>query len=527
MEINVKEYQPSMLRKTAVVLLLSLTAASMAYSAVLLERQGTIGEDNKGYTEYLGFTGLVTQRNAPFRLVVPDEWNGILMVYARGTGSATLLGVDGNTIFPADKDGKLAPEVELLGQTLLQPVVGVTPLTNVPGLPQGDNTDTLALEERLLEVGYALVASDYRYDPQFIEKGLLTWVVEDGIRDTLAVETQAKLILLSRHGGSPDGVYLWGRSQGSLVALNLVENKPWRYDGSAVGCTVGAGTTRTWDWGLGFALAFDTVFHDVCNDNGCGWESLGAGSVEGGDIPPDLSFSNTVLPNLFPLLLDPQNRPRFEFIRLVNQLPFKGFYPTGEDPLADAFAWVFTSSLFLTEVRGDLESARKADGQVSQNRDHSYDLSQEQIGYLRNLKKDVGFGLKPKQTFDFLATMNDSRFDADTSARAYAEQYYEPTGDLRRPVISMHTQVDGLVIPASQSALRELTDMAGQSENLVQVYTNEADKYVGHCRFSVDQWHWAVENLVDWRESLDAPDAGSFPDGDPNYEPEPWPQPLF
>jgi len=39
--------------------------------------------DKGGYVEYLGVTGAPTERNAPFRMVVPANWKGKLLVYAR------------------------------------------------------------------------------------------------------------------------------------------------------------------------------------------------------------------------------------------------------------------------------------------------------------------------------------------------------------------------------------------------------------------------------------------------------------
>ena len=90
----------------------------------------------------------------------------------------------------------------------------------------------------------------------------------------------------------------------------------------------------------------------------------------------------------------------------------------------------------------------------------------------------------------------------------------------------MHTQVDGLVIPNSQAALTQLVEDAGRSQNLVQAYTVKTPEFQGHCRFSADQWVWAVDNLIDWKESGIAPDPVSFPDGDSSFEPTAWPQPL-
>ena len=112
-------HSPSGRRLSAFLLALSLALWSVHAAAVLLDIN-----DEDGYTQYLGVTGLSTGRNAPYRLLVPDAWNGELLIYSRGTGSATLL-----TTLP---DGTLVP---LLDESSGLPLIGVTPLTNVPGSP--------------------------------------------------------------------------------------------------------------------------------------------------------------------------------------------------------------------------------------------------------------------------------------------------------------------------------------------------------------------------------------------------------
>ena len=49
------------------------------------------------------------------------------------------------------------------------------------------------------------------------------------------------------------------------------------------------------------------------------------------------------------------------------------------------FNWLFASLLFMTEVRGDVESAAKANGRISQNLDHTYSLPASAKAYLAAL----------------------------------------------------------------------------------------------------------------------------------------------
>jgi hypothetical protein len=438
-------------------------------------------------------------------MLVPDPWNGTLIVYSRGTGSAIKIGPSGDPII--DPVSRL-------------PIVGVTPLTNVPGSIPGDNTAGDALENVLLSQGYAMVASDYKPDPRFIERGLLGWVVEDGIRDTVDVTFEAQGIL-SLGGATPVHTVSWGRSQGSLVALKLLEQQPHIYNGAMSGCTVGAGTPRTWDTAIGFALAYDIVFQDQG-----GWDNSRWGIVGGGNLPENLSFQRDVAPTLAVLLSDPQNFVRFEFIRLVNGLPAEGFYPrpTPNDLVGGAasFNWLFTDMLFLTEVRADLESKRKANGRVGQNKDHVYRLTEPEKAYLVVLAADLGVELDPDA---LLLNMNrrGTHFQFNRKARQYAEDYADFNGTILGPVISMHTRFDGLVIPAHESAYQETLEATGNLHNLTQVYTEA----VGHCAFTWQQWLAVVKAMQNWLLTGTAPTGTDFPVGDRfiDFTPPPWPQP--
>jgi len=455
--------------------------------------------DKDTFVEYLGLTDFGT-RNAPFRMIVPKEgWNGTLLVYSRGTGSA--IKVDDNGPILDDSSGL--------------PIIGVTPLTNVPGAPPSANVYADQLEAELLAQGYAMVASDYKPDMRFINEGKYGWVVEDGKRDTLAVTIEAQLILWSHI--FPTRTLIWGRSQGSLVALKLLEERPLLYKGAITGSTVGAGAPRTWDTAIGLALAYDVTL---------GWDHVNWGSVAGGDIPAGISFAADVVPSLtdaLNFLEHPANFPLFEFIRRVNGLPAQGFYPfrTPVDPIggSPSFSWITSDLLFLTEVRADLEGASKANGRVGQNKDHVYDLTPADRAALNLM------GLGDEDIDAYLNAMNSrTNYEADKAARRYVENNADFSGRILAPVISMHTQVDGLVIPAHESAYRDTVSAARRSDNLVQVFTNS----IGHCAFTPPQWLATINAMESWLNTGTAPDDNFFPEADGfdhGFVAPAWPQP--
>lgn len=215
--------------------------------------------------------------------------------------------------------------------------------------------------------------------------------------------------------------------------------------------------------------------------------------------------------------LNEENFGRFEFIRLVNKLPGPGFYPFDPEAGFDGFNWLFADMFFATEVRADLE--QRAGGPVGQNLDHIYTLTGGDRLYLNVLGMD-------NDTLDTLLDEMNKRTNikANKWTRRYLRRFADFSGRIWRPVLTMHTIEDGLVIPAHESAYRETVEAAGRSDRLVQVFVDA----MGHCTFTPDQWLAAVSAMESWLDTGEPPDEDFFPetlDFDNDFEPPPWPQP--
>lgn len=191
---------------------------------------------------------------APYRIVVPGNWNGTLLVHAHGYRDAADQ--------PGEVDDRSAP-------------VSPSP----------------ALEPFLLAQGYALAGSAYATNG---------WAVQDAISDTKRLVSHFRGTV-----GKPTRTLLWGFSMGSLATLSLAEQTAGHFDGYLAACAVGAGASRAWDGAVASSLAYDATF---------GW-GASWGSV--GDVRDDLDFEAAVLPKLIPEVSNPLNFGRFEFIRLV------------------------------------------------------------------------------------------------------------------------------------------------------------------------------------------------------------------
>jgi pimeloyl-ACP methyl ester carboxylesterase len=263
-----------------------------------------------------------------YRIKVPENWNGKLLMYAHGYGRS-----DPPTLVPF--------EIEIISGPIL--------------------------EEGLLARGYALAASSYRN---------AGWAVKEGIQDTKDLTEFFK-----QHIEKPDRTILWGSSMGSAVTLKSIEKYHGIYDGAIVLSHIGAGTSLTFDMTLAIALAYDVALGwpddwgsvgDVRDDLDFDTEVIPLLMEQAYNFDSDPS-SNPIYP------LNPVNFGKFEFIRLVNHLPLEGFYE-GEVPLN---LWLFGDMFFATGARAELEA--RAGGPVAQNLNHNYTLSEDDKGYLAYL----------------------------------------------------------------------------------------------------------------------------------------------
>lgn len=229
---------------------------------------------------------------APYKIIVPENWNGTLFMYAHGYRDL------------ADHPGE----------------VDITRADVVP-------YNNLETQTRLLAKGFALAGSAYRFNG---------WAVDEGAQDTLRVKILFKELL----GEKPKRTILWGDSMGSLVALKSVETLGNAYDGVIAGCHLGAGVLKVFDRSINFLLAFDLLFGMP--------ESWGTP----GDMRDDLDFETEVLPFFTNILKDEKNMAKMEFMRTLSYGNGKDpeiYY----NP--DSNASVFFQLYFGTEARAQLE----------------------------------------------------------------------------------------------------------------------------------------------------------------------------
>ena len=215
------------------------------------------------------FTLVDSLDGAQFKIRVPVNWNGTLLVYLQGT-----------------KTGAPPPEPSL-----------------VPPLLPGNEPP---LEDTLLSRGYALAAS---------QVSTSDWQPKAEIQDTFALTAYFR-----GRVGEPKRVILLGSSLGGLTVLKLMEDYPRSFAGGIATSSPAAGMPLRFDRTLDTALAYDAVF---------GWPVDRWGPID--DVKAGINFSTEVNPVVQWPKPDGSNRGGWEFIRLVTGVSSEAFWTT--DPI--------------------------------------------------------------------------------------------------------------------------------------------------------------------------------------------------
>ena len=393
---------------------------------------------------------------APYRLVVPDSWNGTLIIYGHGYRDRAQ---DGET---NNRTADVAPDP--------------------------------ALEPVLLGQGYALAGSAFK------ENG---WAVEEGFVDSINLVNFFK-----DNVGTPNRTLYWGFSMGSVIGFKNAEQAYDVYDGVMNGCSVGAGAPSSFDASGDLLLGYKTVFGMP--------EAWGTP----GDVRDDLDFEGEVLPRLTVQLINPLNFPSFEFIRLVVGTPGRGvdspsnFYPNWvatdmffasevraelEVRASGAVVQNLDRNYNLTaEERAYLEGLGVSSAQLdawlaTMNGERVYDAPKASRDYLNQNAKYNGRLQMPVLTMhtivDPLVTVTQQNAFANLVASA------------GRP--STFNRVRN-----SPSRGANPRDFLTHSALLYQTYTDAS----GHCNFTGEQLVTAITTLDNWVATKTRPTTANFPE---------------
>lgn len=322
----------------------------------------------------------------------------------------------------------------------------------------------------LLANGFALAGSSYAHTG---------WALQEAVPDQIATLDAFDALV-----GTPTRTIAWGHSLGGIITADLLQTHPDRFAAAMPMCGVLAGGVGTWNQALDSEFAFQQllagsalkVVH-ITNPNG------------------NLGLAESVLSSA---QATPQGRARIALAGALGDLP-GWFDPASPEPAADAFAaqevnqflWMQNVDFpFLFALRAELEF--RAGGNPSWNTgvnyvkqlDNSIDLAEVQ-----GLYSTAGLDLNAD-----LATLNAAaRVSADPSAVQYLIQNVVFNGDLGgKPVLSMHTTGDGLVVATDEQSYRSVVNKAGNGPLLRDVFVHRA----GHCTFTPAETVAALQALI-------------------------------
>lgn len=386
-----------------------------------------------------------TQDDGKFSIQLPTTaWNGTLLIWSHAYRNA--VPVPKNPLNPS----------------------GGTEAVNRSA--QAAPSPTVATDLR--KMGYALAGS------AFATNG---WDVSDGVRANRDLYTY-----FSKTFGAPDRVYLWGNSTGGLISQTLAEQNPEWVSAVAPMCAPLSGTNMTFDLALDVAYAVKVLIDPKLQLTGFAsaqaavrqWDQVTQALVNAASRGTTKDITN-----LFA-------------IAAIGGLPTKTDMFDGANLTTQVEAIVQSIVLTLatsTYERYDLE--RRVAGNPSQNTGVDY---AKRIG----TTYDYIIGKQKQRISNALAA--GTRVSADPSARAAADKLGDPTGRLRRPTITLHTEFDPQFIVQNERVFAERAQQQNGAGLLVQLFTGPPAKYsqapygAGNCNFTDTEYQAVVELLNKW-----------------------------
>jgi hypothetical protein len=339
----------------------------------------------------------------------------------------------------------------------------------VPGSPNPatDVGDPLT-GQWLLTNGYALAGSSY---------ATTGWAIQQAIPDQLAtVNTFTRLV------GKPSRTIAWGHSLGGMITAALVQVAPLRFTAALPMCGVVAGGVGTWNEALDSAFAVQQLLDPSLQVVNITDPTANLGAAEAAFAAAQAT---------------PQGQARIALASALGDIP--GWFTTGspEPAPTDYTAQEANQFLWETEVDGPFGFAFRAELEARAGGNPSWTTGvnfTKQLALsadnaeVQALYSAAGLSL----TSDLATLQGATQISANPSSVAYLTQNIVYNGQLSRPVLTMHTTGDGLVVNEDEQAYKSAVNGAGDEHLLRQVFVSRA----GHCAFTPAETIAAFQALI-------------------------------
>ena len=408
---------------------------------------------------------------APYRVRVPANWNGTLVLYSHGYRQA---------------------------------VGGATTAQDAP-------TEDVATA--LLAKGFAIAGSSY---------GRNGWAVTNGLAAGVSL-----LTWFDSHVGVPSRVYAWGDSLGGLVTQTLAERYPALVDGALPMCGVLGGSVRNLDLALDVAVAVKRLLYPSM-------KLSGYASYDEAKATFDAAFA-AVYAATQPVDGSPNpDIAKLLAIASIVDAPYRTASYDGTDAasvVGGIVEGLATALFYGTVDRYELE--QRVGGNPSTNAGVDYTRRIGFTDGKRFTS--FGFGVDLLKSYAGSVNVFGARVTANADARRRFATQYVPTGDLRVRTLTMHTAYDPLVLVQNESVFRDAVAAHNDLSRLVQLYTTPPASYdpapygAGHCNFTTAEYVGALKALDSWVRTGATPTAAGVKasTGDPGFSttftPPPWP----
>ena len=325
------------------------------------------------------------------------------------------------------------------------------------------------LLKALLQQGYAEAGSSYSQNG---------WAVQQALHDQMAL-----LDFFDATCGQPSRTIAAGNSLGGIITAGLVQLYPDRFAGALPLCGPLASSVGNWNQGLDAEFAFNSL--------------LAGSSLSLVHSTNPLGTFNQAQGILAAAQQTAAGRARIALTAALADLP-GWFDPTSPEPASqdvttqeqNQFLWMRQIDFaFIFLGRAELEA--RAGGNPSWNTGVNYSQQLERSAdydEVQALYQQAGLSLQS----DLFTLAAAPRIQADPGALQYLSTYVTFNGDVKIPILTLHTTGDGWVVNQNEQAYASVVRAAKDSSQLREVFVHRA----GHCTFSPAETLTALQTLL-------------------------------
>jgi len=306
-------------------------------------------------------------------------------------------------------------------------------------LPTGD--DFVPTRNALGEQGFAVAYSGWSQNG---------YDFKDGLQRT----HQLRGLFTSRYG-KPTRSFLLGHSLGSQIVEALAETYPDQYNGAVALCGVVGGTRRQVNYIGNIRTVFDVMYPN--------W------------LPGTTMMDVPVIPSQPQVIgagltaMNGDGFAGFGRLSVIDQSKLAG--RNGGEMVTTLLTVLTYHARGLNDLLGRTHGHFLFDNTLT-----AYSSSVLPAGYMALVNGTI------------------ARYASTADAEAWLDNNYEPTGQLRIPMLTLHNRFDPLVPLSHEQAYQQAASSTGLASNLRQRTREE----YGHCNFGTELTVSTIQDLVSW-----------------------------